>query len=172
MVTTTRAITEGTTMAIAPTHKRVANAVTVWRERGYAVSRGHYGALCSVLVMMSLVAPAYAADATAGGAAGNAGYYGQFYEPGEAAAAAPPPRTEDKASAVERQRSRRYVAPDAYGLLYQPGFGGCAPDIRVDSIGGLRSALVPLLVPLSPVQERNPDRYFRLGLSVAETYTD
>lgn len=135
-----------------------AAAARCWRET--IAGKGCRNALWLLVAMASMTTPGYAAD-TSGGDGG--GYYGQYYEPGDAVAP-------DEAVAAEGlSRQTQYDAPDAGGLLYQPGFRGCAPSARQSlGGGGLRTALVTL--PPAPAPNRG--RYFRLGLTVAEIYTD
>ncbi len=67
-----------------------------------------------------------------------------------------------------RSEPAQYDGLDFGGLAYRPGFQGCSPE-RGWSVGqGLRTDLIP--PPTPPAQ--GEQRYVRLGLTVAETYTD
>ncbi|HLQ84674.1 MAG TPA: TIGR03016 family PEP-CTERM system-associated outer membrane protein [Salinisphaeraceae bacterium] len=97
----------------------------------------------------------------------DTGYYGQTYESGTAPAAATD-TTGEAEQVWEMARRDRYVAPDAGGLVYQPGFHGCAPSIRAGSISGWGG---DLMAP-PPLPAGDYDRFLRFGLTVGETYTD
>src|SRR5699024_9469171 len=65
----------------------------------------------------------------------DSGYYGQNYESGTAAAASSD-TTWQAEEVCEMARRDRSVAPDAVGLVYQPGFHDCAPSIRAGYLSG------------------------------------
>lgn len=124
--------------------------------------------LFAPLVAACVAVPAYTQEASSDASGSGAGYYGQFYKPGEVpAASATVPSDKTQRASVEPS-PQRYVAPDAAGMSYQPGFHGCAADARINSMGGLRSGLMAA----GPGQQPQGDRYVRFGLTVGQTYTD
>lgn len=179
-MTTTLAITEGTTMARTPALEAAERSAAPEYGRCDATRQVRRNGVCCLLLAVgtAVAVPVFAAEpAGSSGTAGKGGYYGQSYTPGKTpAASANAPSAESKAAAsvnapaVESKIAapRLYAAPDASSLLYQPGFHGCAPAARINSMGGLRSGLVPL--PSVPPQKQG--RYARFGITTAETYTD
>lgn len=168
MVTIMLAITEGTMMARIQAHEPVGRNITSRLRQRCVASKASRGALWCLLIAAGATMPAYAADPGGRGTSANTGYYGQFYKSGQTPAASAAVPAQEKAPAAASLRPRRHLAPDANGLLYQPGFHGCAPGASIGFVGGLRSALAPL----PPVPQQQRGRYLRLGLSVAETYSD
>lgn len=170
MATTMLAITEGTTVLRLVLDPIVTIMASSCAGQG-VVCRTRRNVLFGLLLVVgvAIAAPVYAADSAGGGAAGNAGYYGQFYSPGATPAASSSASAERRSTATAALRPREYIAPDANGLSYQPGFHGCVTEARIgSSIGGLRSGLAPL-PPVAPEQSH---RYIRYGISTAATYTD
>src|SRR5699024_8011134 len=139
----------------------------------FMVERKRFAILCGLLITVGMATTTYAADsASASADDGSSGYYGQFYERNEVPAAGATVSDEEAETAREAKglhRPRRYIAPDASGLVYQPGFHGCAPGARINFSGRQIRALAP--PPLSR-SDQNPNRYLRFGLSVGETYSD
>lgn len=153
---------------------------TIWGYRAIAgaAGRGKCGRaasdrrkrfLCCLLAMVGVVVPAYAADGADGvGASSAGGYYGEFYNPGDvpAASATVPPEAvataPGRAEAGVSAEPRSFVAPDAGGLAYQPGFTSCAAPTynRVGALAVRRPSTL------------GRDRYLTFGVTVAETYTD
>lgn len=157
-------------MAARPAHEPIPRAGAQRLGGGCVGGQSGRKVLCFLLVFAGIAAPVYAAEPSGGDADGGAGYYGPFYDPGKvpAASTTAPGEAVGPTEPPPRRHPGQYEPPDAGGLLYQPGFGGCAPSPLIATGAGLRSALVPL--PRVPQQDRG--RYLRLGLSVAQIHTD
>lgn len=156
-------------MTKRPAHKSVIAAAALLPEQIRATRICGWSTFLIVSVAAGIATPAYAANSSSGASSSNTGYYGQFYQPGSVpAASVTVPETQTPLPSRQPSLPSRYIAPDASGLAYQPGFHGCAPSVRAGSSSGLGGPLTPM--PEVPAQARN--RYFRYGISVAETYTD